>query len=167
MHKKHGFTLIELLVVIAIIALLMAIMMPALNRVKGQAQKVSCQARNRQWGFVFKQYTDDHDGYFNNRDVGASGLWMAATEPYYKSSYKMLLCPTATRLMLNASDWGTFKAATLNDYIFSGHLQGRHAKRLHFQLWHQFLDKLRESRPRSPFGGMVLEECPEQYNCST
>jgi prepilin-type N-terminal cleavage/methylation domain-containing protein/prepilin-type processing-associated H-X9-DG protein len=119
MRKREGFTLIELLVVIAIIALLMAILMPALNRVKGQAQKVVCQARLKEWGLVFKLYTDDHNGYFNNRDVGASGLWMAATEPYYKSNPKMLLCPTATRLMENASDWGTFKAAALDPYVFS------------------------------------------------
>ncbi len=62
MSNRRGFTLIELLVVIAIIALLMAILMPALNRVKGQAQKVSCQARLKQWGLIFKLYTDDHDG---------------------------------------------------------------------------------------------------------
>ena len=116
MHKRNGFTLIELLVVIAIIALLMAILMPALNRVRGQAQKVSCQARLKQWGLVFKFYTDDYDGYFNNRD---RVLWMPALEPYYKGNEEMLLCPTATRLMLNSSDWGTYKAASLDRYVFS------------------------------------------------
>ncbi len=121
--NRRGFTLIELLVVIAIIALLMAILMPALNRVKGQAQKVSCQARLKQWGLIFKLYTDDYDGYFNNRNV-AGGLWMTALQSYYKDNPEMLLCPTATRLMLNSSDWGTFKAASLDvtgfdNYIFS------------------------------------------------
>ncbi len=119
MSKRRGFTLIELLVVIAIIALLMAILMPALNRVKGQAQKISCQARLKQWGLVFKLYTDDYNGSFNNRDVGASGLWMAALQPYYRDNQKMLLCPTATKLMENSNDWGTYKAATLNGFIFS------------------------------------------------
>ena len=119
MENRRGFTLIELLVVIAIIALLLAIMMPALNRVKGQARRISCQARLKQWGLVFKLYTDDHDGYFNDRNVGASALWMAAMEPYYKNNAKMLLCPTATKLMQSSADWGTFKAATLNNYVFS------------------------------------------------
>ncbi len=118
MRKRKGFTLIELLVVIAIIALLMAILMPALNRVKGQAQKVSCQARLKQWGLMFKLYTDDYDGYFNNRDLPA-GRWMDALRSYYENEAKMLLCPTATKLMLNASDWGTFKAASLNEDVFS------------------------------------------------
>jgi len=118
MKKQNGFTLIELLVVIAIIALLMAILMPALNRVKGQAQKVSCQARLKQWGLTFKFYTDDNDGYFNNRDL-SNGTWMPALEPYYKGNEEMLLCPTATRLMLNSSDWGTYKAASLDRFVFS------------------------------------------------
>jgi len=42
MHKRQGFTLIELLVVIAIIALLMAILMPALQKVKEQGRKIVC-----------------------------------------------------------------------------------------------------------------------------
>jgi prepilin-type processing-associated H-X9-DG protein len=98
----------------------MAILMPALNRVRGQAQKVSCQARLKQWGLIFKLYTDDYDGYFNDRNApGGVGLWMTALQSYYKDNTKMLLCPTATKLMQNNMDWGTFKAASLNEYIFS------------------------------------------------
>jgi prepilin-type N-terminal cleavage/methylation domain-containing protein len=114
--RKRGFTLIELLVVIAIIALLMAILMPALQRVKNQAKAIACQARLRQWGLLFKLYTDDNNGYFNRRE---NALWMTAMQPYYKNNRKMLLCPTATKLMESSADWGTFKAATLDPYVFS------------------------------------------------
>lgn len=112
MGKRRGFTLIELLVVISIIALLLAILMPALQRVKGQAQAVACLARLKEWGLIFKLYTDDYDGYFNEGwGVGETTLWPNALRPYYKDNWKMLLCPTATREMENSNDWGTFKAA--------------------------------------------------------
>ncbi len=112
MARKRGFTLIELLVVIAIIALLLSIMMPALQRVKGQAQKVMCQARLKEWGLMFKLYTDENDGYFNEGwGKNDTTLWPNALRPYYKDNWDMLLCPTATREMVNSNDWGTFKAA--------------------------------------------------------
>jgi len=116
-----GFTLIELLVVIAIIALLMAILMPALARVKKQARSVTCQARLREWGLLFKLYTDDYDGQFNQGwDVGETALWMNSLRPYYKDNWDMLFCPTATRIMASTADWGTFKAATRNVSIPGG-----------------------------------------------
>lgn len=112
MSKQRGFTLIELLVVIAIIALLMSIMMPALNRVKKQAKSIMCQAKLREWCLIFKLYTDDNNGYFNRGwDVGETTLWMNALRPYYKDNWNMLLCPTATKVMESSADWGTFKAA--------------------------------------------------------
>jgi len=52
MRKVSGFTLIELLVVIAVIALLLAILMPALRRAKGQAQMAACSAQLRQFGLA-------------------------------------------------------------------------------------------------------------------
>jgi prepilin-type N-terminal cleavage/methylation domain-containing protein/prepilin-type processing-associated H-X9-DG protein len=60
-RKPNGFTLIELLVVIAIIALLMSILMPALNRVKEQARRQSCSARLRQQGLALTLYADEND----------------------------------------------------------------------------------------------------------
>jgi prepilin-type N-terminal cleavage/methylation domain-containing protein/prepilin-type processing-associated H-X9-DG protein len=112
MNKRRGFTLIELLVVIAIIALLMAILMPALQRVKRQAQSVMCQANLKQWGLIFKMYIDDNDGYFNEGwGVDETTLWPNALRPYYKDEWNLLLCPTATREAQNLNDFGTFKAA--------------------------------------------------------
>ena len=58
---KSGFTLVELLVVIAIIALLMSILMPALRRVKMQAEEVKCKANLRQIGLVVFMRLEDED----------------------------------------------------------------------------------------------------------
>lgn len=59
--SRRAFTLIELLVVISIIAILMAIMMPALNRVKSQAQEMGCRANLRQYGIAQTMYLDEFD----------------------------------------------------------------------------------------------------------
>jgi prepilin-type N-terminal cleavage/methylation domain-containing protein len=59
--KNRGFTLIELLVVIAIISILMAILMPALQRVKEQAREMGCRANLRQYGIAQSIYLDDND----------------------------------------------------------------------------------------------------------
>ena len=81
-RRKNAFTLIELLVVISIIALLMSILMPTLNQVKNQAKTVMCQGRLREWGLLFKLYTDDYQGNFNpGWDAGETGLWMNALRP--------------------------------------------------------------------------------------
>jgi len=63
--RLKGFTLIELLVVIAIIAILMAILMPALQRVREQGGKVACQSNLKQMGLVVSMYTEDFDGKFH------------------------------------------------------------------------------------------------------
>jgi len=99
--KSKGFTLIELLVVIAIIALLLAILMPALRRVKSQAKAVTCQAKLRQWGLAFRMYANDNDGYFPTGPYGGvragNLIWMSATRPYVGDGNDLYLCPVATK----------------------------------------------------------------------
>ncbi len=61
--RQKAFTLIELLVVIGTIALLMAIMLPALNRARAQTRTVVCLSNLRQLGLAFACYANDYDDY--------------------------------------------------------------------------------------------------------
>ncbi|MEJ2704099.1 MAG: prepilin-type N-terminal cleavage/methylation domain-containing protein, partial [Sedimentisphaerales bacterium] len=95
MKKSKGFTLIELLVVIAIIALLLAILMPALQRVRKQARAVACLANLGQWGLMFAMYCDENDGNFftgelngTRSGMGSGEFWRETMRPYTKSFSK-------------------------------------------------------------------------------
>ena len=70
---SRGFTLIELLVVIAIIAVLMAILMPALNRVKEQGKRAACLSNVKQMGLAWIMYADDNDSKIVNGNTNTGG----------------------------------------------------------------------------------------------
>jgi prepilin-type N-terminal cleavage/methylation domain-containing protein len=107
-----GFTLIELLVVISLIALLMAVLLPALNGARKQAKSVVCQSRLRQWATILASYAQDNDGRFPCNYWGTAGTWLlrgtvlqvASTDPnatqdslYHVRTRKIACCPLATR----------------------------------------------------------------------
>jgi prepilin-type N-terminal cleavage/methylation domain-containing protein len=80
-RSLNGFTLIELLVVIAIIALLLSVLVPALQKAKFIARVTICKSNVKQWGLMANLYANDHDSKFPRQDgtpldnMGGQNLW--------------------------------------------------------------------------------------------
>lgn len=142
-----AFTLIELLVVIAIIAVLMAILMPALKRAKMQGQAAVCRANLHQWAIMFNMYTNDYDGHFMPGLVSqywnGRFTWIHTLRPYYDqgkeegrasgnyttpppitSSVKNIrLCPRANRTVTDGghypwSAWAMYERSDAANFSF-------------------------------------------------
>ncbi|AQT68747.1 putative major pilin subunit [Anaerohalosphaera lusitana] len=97
--NRKGFTLIELLVVISIIALLLAIMMPALSMVKEKARAVTGMSRVKQWGLCYQLFTNDHDGSFPEfKHDTTNTTFMYDLKDYYADINEMRFCPSAKKV---------------------------------------------------------------------
>ena len=91
--KWRAFTLIELLVVIAVIAILAALILPALSKAKARAQKIACTSNLRQVGLATRLFVDDHEGLFPTRGGTNVAQWPTLFAPYYQN-FAVLRCPS-------------------------------------------------------------------------
>ncbi len=86
--KQFCFTLIELLVVIAIIAILAAILLPALQKARERGMTSNCTSRIKQFGMINMSYCNDYDGY-TPKYWGGSYPWMALKDYPPVNTYKL------------------------------------------------------------------------------
>jgi prepilin-type N-terminal cleavage/methylation domain-containing protein/prepilin-type processing-associated H-X9-DG protein len=84
MSRERGFTLVELLVVIAIIALLMAILTPALNKARELGKRAVCLSNVKQLTIAWMMYADDNEG-----KIPASDISYAPNGPHWVRSMKV------------------------------------------------------------------------------
>ncbi len=94
--RRAGFTLVELLVVIAMIAILAALMLPALSRAKAQSLSSSCKNHLRQIGLGLKMYVMDYNWYPPLTERGSSQVCFDRLHPYYPVIWTNVSwnCPT-------------------------------------------------------------------------
>ncbi len=133
MSFRSAFSLVELLVVVSIIAMLSAILLPAISRVKQGARTVQCLGNLRQIGCGLQGYATDHQGFYPKREmlneVGLQIDWSTWIAPYIETdrsgtqsrgsaSGRILKCR-------NYPTWGVAQSGTNAGYALNFYLANR------------------------------------------